>query len=185
MIKTLVFLLEEPSAKAMLTGVLPRILPLGIEHYCRVFHGKQDLERNLVRCLKGWQLPNSAFVILRDQDGGDCVAIKQKLTDLCRQTDHKNVLVRIACHELESFYLGDLPAVEKGLGLKGIAEQQNTSKFRLPDHLGNPSEEMTMLTRGKYQKMAGSRAIAPHLNLSANRSHSFNVLLAGIRRLVA
>ncbi|MFH1096674.1 MAG: hypothetical protein ABH886_07885 [Candidatus Desantisbacteria bacterium] len=52
----LVLFLEEPSAKEMLNGLLPR-LHEGIDYRCIVFEGKQDLERNLVRKIKGylWQ----------------------------------------------------------------------------------------------------------------------------------
>jgi len=41
------------------------------------------------------------------------------------------------------------------------------------------------LTGNAYQKVSGSRAIGPHLDLDANTSRSFNVLVAGIRRLIA
>lgn len=184
MIKNLVFLLEEPSAKEMLMALLPKLLPDNITPCYMVFSGKQDLERSLVRRLRGWQLPDSAFIILRDQDGGDCVTIKESVTKLCRQAGQPNFLVRIACHELESFYLGDLQAVEKGLGITGLARRQNKNLFRTPDSVGNPSEELGKLTQGKYQKIAGSRAIGPHLDPASNQSTSFNVLLAGIRRVV-
>ncbi len=183
--KTMVFFLEEPSAKEMLEGLLPRILPSGISIRYLVFRGKRDLEKNLVKRLRGWLMPNSLFVVLRDQDAGDCVAVKQNLVDLCRQAGKSDVCVRVACRELESFYLGDLQAVEKGLELRGISSQQNKSKFRNPDTLPHPSKELSGLTNGVYQKMAGSRAIGPHLGLSENTSASFAVLLAGIRRLAA
>jgi hypothetical protein len=32
--------------------------------------------------------------------------------------------------------------------------------------------------------MAGSRAIAPHLQIENNKSRSFNILVAGIRKIV-
>ena len=118
------------------------------------------------------------------QDSGDCHAVKQKLVDLCRQSGRNDVLVRVACHELESFYLGDLAAVERGLSLAGLARKQGKKKYRIPDRLGNPSQELIRLTSGLYEKMAGSRAIAPHLNIEHNKSNSFKILLAGIRKLV-
>lgn len=121
---------------------------------------------------------------MRDQDSGDCHSIKTKLVELCRRAGKTEVLVRVACRELESFYLGDLEAVEKGLGLRNLAAKQDTRKFRAPDGLGNPSDELFRLTENLYQKMSGSRAIAPYLNLDNNRSHSFNALVAGIKKLV-
>jgi hypothetical protein len=182
--KNIVFFLEEPSAREMLAGVLPRILPDNIQIRYFVFRGKQDLEKNLKNKLRGWRIPDSVFVVMRDQDSGDCKAIKAKLTDLCREVGREGVLVRVACRELESFYLGDLVAVEQGLGLKGLGRQQQKKKFRNPDELVNPAEELYRLTGNRYDKVAGSRAIAPNLSLEVNRSNSFRVLLSGIANLV-
>jgi len=183
--KRLVFLLEEPSVEEMLKAVLPKVLPNHIHPEFKVFEGKQDLEKGLTRTLKAWRIPHCAFIVIRDQDSGNCQDIKQKLIGLCRQTERDNVLVRVACRELESFYLGDLSAVEKGLRLSGIAKKQDKQKYRNPDRLGNPSWELEQLTGGVYQKGAGARAIAPHLQVESNRSRSFMVLLDGIRKLVA
>ncbi len=60
--KTFVFFLEEPSAKEMLVGLLPRLLPPLAKVQYLVFSGKQDLEKNLVRKIRGWQMPESVFV---------------------------------------------------------------------------------------------------------------------------
>jgi hypothetical protein len=182
--KTIVFFLEEPSAREMLAGILPRILPNDMQIRYVVFQGKQDLEKNLKAKLRGWMLPDSIFVVMRDQDSGDCKAIKNKLVGLCSEAGKAGVLVRIACRELESFYLGDLVAVEKGLGLKGIKTQQQGKKFRNPDALGNPADELFRLTGNTYDKVSGSRAIAPCLNLKSNCSISFNVLVSGIYNLI-
>jgi hypothetical protein len=182
--KQLIFLLEEPSAKEMLKGILPGILPDHLHPVFRVFEGKQDLEKSLPRILKAWRAPDCSFVVLRDQDSGNCHDVKNKLTDLCRQAGKDNVLVRVACHELESFYLGDLVAVEKGLGLSGIAKMQKKNKYRDPDRLTNPSQELENLSSGNYQKVSGSRAIAPYLHFDGNKSHSFGVLLSGIVKFV-
>jgi hypothetical protein len=181
--KTLVFCLEEPSAKAMLQGVLPGILPEDIVTKYMIFQGKQDLEKQLVRRLRFWQTPDTQFVVMRDQDSADCTVVKNNLVLLCKQAGRPETLVRIACHELESFYLGDLAAVEAGLLLTGLAKRQLSRKFRTPDRLANPVQELSRLTKNRYQKIAGSRAIAPHLHLEENLSVSFITLLSGIREL--
>ncbi len=182
--KTVVFFLEEPSAKELLAGVLPRMLPESIQIRYIVFQGKQDLEKNLKLKLRGWRVPNCSFIIMRDQDSGDCKIIKSKLIKLCEEAGKEGAIVRIACHELESFYLGDLAAVEKGLGLKGLEKQQQKKKFRDPDSIVSPSDELLRLTRNMYDKVSGSRAIAPHLELRSNCSKSFKVLLSGINSLI-
>jgi hypothetical protein len=182
--RSIVFFLEEPSAKEMLTGVLPRILPENVQIKYIVFQGKQHLEKSLKNKLRGWNTPNSAFVVMCDKDSGDCKAIKAKLVNLCREAGRDDVLVRIACRELESFYLGDLTAVEKGLGINGLKRQQQNRKFRNPDGLNNAAEELFKLTNNMYGKIAGSRTISPHLNLETNHSKSFNALITGITNLI-
>jgi len=183
-VKTIIFFLEELSAKVMLQGLLPRILPDEVRCHFVVFEGKQDLEKNLAKRLRLWLLPESVFIIMRDQDAGDCQTIKAKLTGICRQAGREEAMVRVACRELESFYLGDLAAVEKGLLRPGLIKMQNNRKYRTPDSLANPAQELSKLTHAQYQKVAGSRAIAPHLNPESNTSHSFRILIAGIRKLV-
>jgi hypothetical protein len=185
--KTLVFLLEEPSAEEMLKALLPRLLSAEATVEYIVFGGKSPLENKLERRMHLWQKPDSRFIVMRDQDAGDCKKIKAGLTEKCIRTGKERFLVRIVCRELESFYLGDLAAVEKGLGIKGLHKQQNKSGFRSPDDkIGNPYQELLKLSHGQYQKRSGSRAIAPHLSLDgSNRSRSFNALLDGIRRMTA
>ncbi len=182
--KTLVFFLEEPSARAMLEGVLPRILPNDwIPRYV-VFEGKQDLEKQLFRKLKAWKIPNCFFVVMRDKDSGDCYQIKAHLSDICKQANKSDALIRIAIHELESWYLGDLPAVGKGLNIKHLSKKQRTRKFTNPDALANASQELKKLTKQKYQKLSGSRAIGPNLSMENNKSHSFNIFIKGIHTLI-
>ncbi|MDA3790007.1 MAG: DUF4276 family protein [Desulfobacula sp.] len=180
---SLVFFLEEPSAKEMLKGLLPRFLPPDWSAQYVVFEGKQDLEKQLPRKLSAWQLPNCRFVVLRDKDNGDCILIKQGIFEKCKNADKKNVLIRIAIHELESWYLGDLAAVETGLFIKKLTKKQNSKKYRAPDRLANPVQELVKLTSGKYQKMSGSKAIGPHLSLENNCSESFNQFISGLKRV--
>jgi hypothetical protein len=182
--RQLVFFLEEQSAEEMLRGILPKIIPADVVPRFIVFEGKHDLEGQLVKRLRGYCHPNALFVVMRDQDAQpNCKNIKGKLLKLCDQAGREGVLVRIACRELESFYLADLQAVERGLGLPRLASQQQTRKFRDPDHLVSPKEELKKLTKKQYQPVAGSRAIGPCLELENTRSRSFRNLILGIRRL--
>jgi len=182
--RRLVFFLEEPSAREMLKGLLPRLLPANVFPCYRVFEGKQDLGKQLARRLRGWLTPDTSFVVLRDQDAGNCQEIKKRLIDLCRQAGRYDCLVRIACHTLESWYLGDLQAVEAGLELNGLSRHQNKQKFRDPDRLANPVQELDRITGDQYQEVSGSRAIGGHLDTVLNRSHSFGVFIRGIKKLI-
>ena len=130
----IVFLLEEQSAAMMLEGVLSRVLYGGTRYRTITFEGKQDLHRQLERKIRGYQNPDAQFIVLRDQDNEDCRQAKQQLQEICTRTGRGNqAIVRIACREIESFYLADLAAVERGLGMTGIAKVQQKAKFRQPD----------------------------------------------------
>ena len=184
--KEIVFLLEEPSAAAMLEGLLPKVIPADLFPRYITFEGKQDLERQLVKRLSGYRNPHALFVVMRDQDSQpDCKAIKRDLKKLCAKAKRTAALVRIACQELEAFYLADLAAVEQGLGLSGIASQQDKRKFRDPDKIVSPKEELKRLTKQRYQQVEGSRAIGQCLDPNNRRSRSFMHLVSGIRKLVA
>jgi hypothetical protein len=183
--RELVFLLEEASAKALLSTLLARLLNAEISFRLIPFEGKQDMEKQLVKRIRGYQNRNARFIILRDLDSHpDCLALKQRLVALCHETGKaENCLVRLACRELETFYLADLAAVERALAVSGLSKKQNTSKFRTPDALGSPSRELKQLTGQVYEKIAGSVAIGEHIELDNTRSPSFRNLIAGIRRL--
>jgi len=183
--RTLVVFTEEPSAKVMLESLLPRLLPKkACSFICVAFEGKQDLEKQLPIKLKGWRTPNTHFIVLRDQDSGDCKTIKRGLKDICVKARKPGVLVRIACRELESWYLGDLAAVETALEIGGLRNLQEKAKYRNPDKIQRPSEELKRVTRNRYQKVSGSRAIGEHLILDDPRSRSFQHFIDGIRRIM-
>jgi len=167
----------------MLQGFLPKLLPEGVPFRCIVFEGKQDLEKQLVRRMRGYRVPGARFVVLRDQDAANCRKVKSLLAGKCAEAGRPEALVRIACHELESWYLGDLSAVEKGLGLRGLARKhQNKRRFASPDQFPNPSQTLTKVAPS-YQKVGGSRTIGPHLDPDNTRSHSFGVSVTGLRKL--
>lgn len=183
--RELVFLLEEASAKAMLESLLPRILSPDIKPTLIAFEGKSDLEKQMVRRIRGYLNPNARFIVMRDQDSfPDCLILKNALLAKCIESGRQPIpLVRIACRELESFYLADMAAVETAMAIKGLAKQQNSKKFRNPDYLSSPSKELSTLTKQRYQKVSDSRTIGLHLDVDNQRSISFKNLIAGIRHI--
>lgn len=183
--KTLVVFTEEPSTKVMLESLLPRLLSNDRHCFrCVAFEGKQDLEKQLPIKLKGWRTPDTHFVILRDQDNGDCKAIKEALQGICRRARKPNALVRIACRELESWYFGDLQAVETALGIDRLTDLEAKAKYRNPDTIHNPSRELRRITKNRYQKVSGSREIGKLLRLDGSRSTSFQHFIGGVCRLM-
>lgn len=163
-------------------GLLPRLVP-GTQCVLIPHEGKQDLERSIANKLKGWNVPEDKFVIVRDQDSGDCIKIKEKLVQLCRDAGKEPALVRIACRELEAWFLGDLSAVEQGTGARNLSKLQGKKKYRNPDKIGSPSKELKRIVP-EYSKTRGARMIGLHLSLETNTSHSFNVFTSGVLNVV-
>ena len=96
----LVFLLEEPSMKHLLDGLLPRLMPGWVagQHFLCVPHeGKSDLDRSLPRKLAAWRVPGDRFVVLRDNDAAVCEDVKARLTRLCADSGRADTLVRLVC----------------------------------------------------------------------------------------
>ncbi|MBI5119899.1 MAG: DUF4276 family protein [Rhodospirillales bacterium] len=184
--KELVVLVEEESMKRTLDILLPTLLPEDV--YIRVIphQGKSDLEASVPRKLRAWTNPQAKFIVMRDNDGGDCKKLKGKLSALCSSGGRPETLIRIVCQELESWFLGDLAAVEKS-GIspdRNIARKQGKKTYKDPDRLGNAKEELRRIAPS-YMPRTGSHAIAPHMSLDSNRSKSFQVFVGGVRRMIA
>ena len=175
------FLLEEPSMKTLLDGLLPRLFPC-LDFLCVSHEGRQDLERSVPRKLRAWRTPGVRFVVLRDNDGGDCRVLKRRLSDLCLQGRRPDTLVRIACPELEAWYLGEPDALADAYGqdnLRGIGDR---ARFRDPDTVVKPSTAVRQLVP-QFQKTDGARRMAEHLSRQRNRSASFQALIHGVEDL--
>ncbi len=167
--------------KTLLDGLLPRLFPC-LDFQCVPHEGKQDLEKSLRIKLRGWREPGVNFVVLRDNDGGDCRALKERLRELCGRNGRPDTLVRIACEELEAWYLGDPDALADAYGedsLRGIGAR---ARFRDPDTVAKPSTAVCELVP-QFQKTDGARRMAEHLSRERNRSASFQALMQGIENI--
>ena len=183
----LVFLLEERSMKELLEVLLPRIIPETVTFKCIHHEGKQDLEKSIPRKLKAWKTAGR-FVIIRDQDSGDCVEIKNNLKNLSNKSGRSDTLIGIVCHELGSWFLGDLAAVEKAFELKTgkLSKKQNNKKYTNPDQLNSAKQELKKLVHS-YQPISGSRKIGEYLevkNLDKNKSYSFKMFIKGLQKII-
>jgi Domain of unknown function (DUF4276) len=184
--KEIVFCLEELSAQSFLESLLGRINLGNVPVRYIVFEGKQDLESQLTRRLRGYRNTEAIFIVMRDQDSApDCKIVKNTLRSLCDQGQRPNAIVRIACRELEAFYWGDLSAVEQALQTNGLAQLSRRRRFRDPDRIVNPSTELRKVTRGRYQKVSGSREIGKCISIDNIGSKSFQVLLQSIQAALA
>ena len=176
----LVFLLEERSMKELLDGLLPKILPESVSFQTIPHEGKSDLKKSLPIKLKAWNEPDVAFIVVHDQDSNDCMRLKQELKELCTGYG-KRVLIRIPCHELESWYWGDLAAVSAAYG-KDLTALQKRKAYREPDKIVNPKQELKRFLP-KMGQIDGARKIAPHMTIESNTSYSFGVFIRGVQAL--
>lgn len=176
-----IFLVEERSIKTLLDLLLPRLLPgwVADDHFrCIPFEGKSDLENNIPRKLRAWREPGVRFVVVRDNDGADCRVLKAQLAQMCQQSGRPDALVRLVCQELESWYLGDLEAVDQAFRIHANTAAHR-KRFADPDMLTNAKQELRRLAPA-YQQISGARALAPHIDPERNRSHSFQVFLRSV-----
>lgn len=179
--KKVVLLLEEPSMKAFLGGYLPRVLP-GLDFLCITHEGKQDLEKSIPRKIRAFR--GALFVVVRDNDGANCRAVKKRLKRLCGEGGKPDTLIRIACQELEAWYLGVpeiLAEVYANPKLGGLGRK---ARYRDPDRIASPSSELEKLAP-EFRKIDGARRMGVSMSLreSENRSRSFRVFVDGIRRV--
>lgn len=178
-----VFFLEEESMRICLEEVLGKAFAdrPDVRFQFITFRGKGDLERRLPIKLKGWSMPDTKFVIVRDQDEDDCMDVKAQLVQLSSGLG-RDVLVRIVCHELEAWYFGDLRAVDEAYGTN-LQPLSRKKRFRNPDAIHHPKKELKSRLP-ELQQILGAQRIAPHLEVERNTSKSFHALIDGVRRLV-
>ena len=182
----LVFMLEEESARYLLEELLPRILSdfqQSVTYRLIPHRGKGDLQKSIPIKLNAWLAPNTFFIILHDQDSHDCKQLKQQLKRLCDQDNKHEPLIRIVCQELEAWYFGDLDAVEKAFPSFKANKYKNKRKFKNPDTINKPGDELKGIVRG-FSKSIAARKIPKHMSIEQNTSTSFNHLISGLLNLV-
>ena len=162
--------------KELLEGLLPRIMP-ELSFTCIPHEGKQDLEKSIPRKLRAWNVPGDVFVIIRDQDSGDCKDIKRKIAGICLECGTgRKYHIRIACHELEAWYFGEPAAIARAFNNDKLAKIGRKKPYRIPDAIKQPSKELAKLIP-EFQKVSGAKRMAQHLSREGNESRSFQVLI--------
>lgn len=152
--------------------------------------GKQDLEKALRTTLPAIsKIPGSKILVTRDQDSSDCKVLKQHLLQIIDSNCHCDFLVRIVCRELESWYLGDMQAIEKAYPRFKSKQYRNKAEYKNVDKLHSPNRELLKIipeySKITYlPKLETAENISPFLNLETNRSESFNQTISAILKLV-
>jgi Domain of unknown function (DUF4276) len=184
----MIFLVEEPSMKVLLDGLLPRLFPGWQEkiHFMCVAHeGKSDLDKSVPRKLKEWRIPGDRFIIVRDNDNADCSAVKARYVAMCSSSGRPESLVRLVCQELESWYLGDLWAMGQAFNQPDLMTPNRRKRFKETDSWEKPSIEVERMV-ADFGKVAGARVMSAHLrDVAQNRSPSYKVFVTGVQRVAA
>ncbi|PIQ21169.1 MAG: hypothetical protein COW65_10695 [Cytophagales bacterium CG18_big_fil_WC_8_21_14_2_50_42_9] len=181
---------EEPSAKNVFEIILPKILPEGVLFSIYPHQGKQDLERALRTTVPSIsKIPGSRILITRDQDSADCKELKLKLTELVKDTCKSPYLIRILCRELESWFLGDLNAINQAYPRMKPESYASKAEFRNVDNMQSPNRYLLKILpdyegRDNLPKLEVSENIAPFLDLENNTSSSFRYTIQGIKKLI-
>ena len=179
--KNVLFLLEEQSAEVMLKEFLPRCFPT-LRCTYRRFSGVNELLKRLEKTIRNHTDTECPIIILCDQDDKDCVQFKKHVLDLCKKTGQQSrCIVRIACHELESWYLAQLDVVADHFGVPELAKRQK--RYDNPDNITKPSKELGRLTRQQYQKVKGSRIMGQHIEPGVELSTSFKHFIQTLRKI--
>ena len=178
---TLIIFTEEPSMKATLTCLIPK---LGLDaRTVRVigFDGVGDMENELPRQLRALRASAETILILRDNDNGICAARKSKLMQMAVAAGvAPRTKVRIVCQMLEAWFIGDIGALVASRHFRKPVPRRLERCD--PDEQPNPKKELSKLRDG-YREITAANAIARHLNPEVNRSASFRNTIRAIRTL--
>lgn len=149
-----VFFVEEPSMKGFLDSFLERHFPK-LEYLCVTHEGKNDLQASIKRKVPAWRTPGDHIVILHDNDGQDCIALKAMLLEFCGHNVSVPLKVRIVCQELEAWYFGQ-PDVLESLYSGRMKKSTPQKARRSPDDFVKPSAWLRREV-DRFQKVSGAR----------------------------
>lgn len=178
----LVFLIEEPSMRTFLEGARERLpIPSNTQIVYRVAGGYHSMRQLVATNLRKTWPPGTRFVVLCDKDKADCIDRKGDLASAIPHHRRNEVLIRIVCYELESWYFGD-PDTLSALYPR-FRQVRSQARFRSPDSLQQPSMQIMELTGHRKRQLA--ERLGPLLQLETNRSRSLQVFLSGLQRLLS
>ena len=154
------FLLEEPSAEAVLGKILPRILSDDVSFYFHIFEGKDDLLNKLSDRLRGYRqwIPHDwRIIVLIDEDRRDCHELKAYLEKVAHeagfvtkssaaQNEDFQVVNRLAIEELEAWFFGDVEALHAAYCRVSI-NLQDQARYRDPDAIRGGTYEALVVVQ--------------------------------------
>ncbi len=182
---------EEASAKNVFEIVLPKILPPNVFFRVYPHQGKQDLENALKKTIPSISnIPNSLILITRDKDNIDCKELKNEIIAILNNRCNCPYKIRIVCHELESWFLGDLGAVQMAYPRFKKEHHANKADIKNVDGIQKPSLYLLKIIPEysgleSLPKLETSESISPFIDLQKNTSVSFQNMLSGVLELIS
>ncbi len=158
----------------------------------------QFLLHHLPALLRGYGSSLSAsqacVIVVVDLDDKDCIAFKRDLVGVLNACNPSpTTLFRIAIEESEAWLLGDRDAVKaaypnaKDAILNGYAQDSICGTWEVLADAVHPGGSVQLKKTGwpapGRAKCDWALRIAPHMDVSRNRSKSFQVFRDGVRRL--
>jgi hypothetical protein len=201
MIAFIEFFVEEPSAEAFLSAVVPKIVP-AIPFDVHAYQGVDDMLAKLPRRLRGyhaWLPDDHRIVVLRDEDRRDCRKVKRVIEAMATAAGLSvkrrgraasfQVLTRVAVEELEAWLLGDVAALADAYpGVPPTLASQRA--YRDADAIAGGTWEALerVLQRaghfkGGLPKVQVAREVGQRMDPDRNTSQSFRTFRDGLRAL--
>lgn len=202
----IVFLVEELSAEAALLNLVPKILGMSASFEIHPYQCKDDLLAKLPQALRGyakWLPDDWRIVVLVDKDRSDCHALKQRMEQAANEAglitrtaagsssiqSRFHVLNRIAVEEIEAWFFGDIPALNRAY--PGIPKTLATrSKYNDPDSItGGTWESLERELKkagyfsGGLRKIEAAKTISAFMEPDGNSSKSFQVFRDGLKEM--
>jgi hypothetical protein len=178
------FLVEEPSAEAALSNIVPKIVGPENTFAIHAHQGKTDLLAKLparLRAYRQWLPEDWRIVVLIDTDAEDCRILKARLERDARAAGWTTkssvpagtqftVLNRLAVEELEAWFFGDVAALNAAYPRVSV-DLGARARYRDPDAIrGGTWEALEReLQRGGYfggglPKIEVARAISAQMD---------------------
>jgi hypothetical protein len=177
---SIVVFAEEPSG-AIVARALAQKLDLGERTLVVEHQGWGDLQASFPRKMKAWS-GKPRFIVMRDNDGADCIEQKRGLASLIPSKVAGRVKIRLVVQELESWYIGD-PQAMREAGLISDKEATSWSKrrqFRRPDEIRHAKRALLTKT-GLRGQLELAHLMGPRLELARNLSPSFNAFVGAMK----
>ena len=169
--------------------LLPKILSDEVLFRVYPHQGKQDLEKALKKTVPSIsKMPGAKILITRDKDSADCIEVKEKINTIIAGKCHCDYFMRIICKELESWFLGDLTAIQLAYPKFKPVDYSNKADCTNVDKITQPNNYLLKIIAAyndleTLPKLEVSETVAPLLNLETNKSASFTQTIAAIKKL--